>query len=195
MSFLYDGASTEPMAVGSTMKNILIILVCLSTTDLLGQEYDVAPADQLGMLDENLFGVWETTEDVAILRMHLRPDGIGVWNGDVFGNQSIYHIWVSRYGVADGRLLMGRATNYYNDEPGGPWIKEGFDEHLENDEAESVAYEINDGKLIMSPQGEESIVWTKSTEQIIVPNEVTLFDGYTSVDSHSWGAVKAVSNQ
>ena len=89
------------------MKNILIILGCLSTTDLLGQEYDVAPADQLGMLDENLFGVWETTEDVAILRMHLRPDGIGVWNGDVFGNQSIYHIWVSRYGVADGRLLMG----------------------------------------------------------------------------------------
>tara|TARA_Y100001960_G_C14672561_1_gene826819 strand:- start:707 stop:1294 length:588 start_codon:yes stop_codon:yes gene_type:complete len=195
MSFLYDGASTEPMAGGSTMKNILIILVCLSTTDLLGQEYDVAPADQLGMLDENLFGVWETTEDVAILRMHLRPDGIGVWNGDVFGNQSIYHIWVSRYGVADGRLLMGRATNYYNDEPGGPWIKEGFDEHLENDEAESVAYEINDGKLIMSPQGEESIVWTKSTEQIIVPNAVTLFDGYTSVDSHSWGAVKVVSNR
>ena len=88
---------------------------------------------------------------------------------------------------------MGRATNYYNDEPGGPWIKEGFDEHLENDEAESVAYEINDGKLIMSPQGEESIVWTKSTEQIIVPNAVTLFDGYTSVDSHSWGAVKVVS--
>ena len=177
------------------MKNILIILVCLSTTDLLGQEYDVAPADQLGMLDENLFGVWETTEDVAILRMHLRPDGIGVWNGDVFGNQSIYHIWVSRYGVADGRLLMGRATNYYNDEPGGPWIKEGFDEHLENDEAESVAYEINDGKLIMSPQGEESIVWTKSSEQIIVPNAVTLFDGYTSVDSHSWGAVKVVFNR
>ena len=178
------------------MKNILIILVCLSTTDLLGQEYDVAPADQLGMLDENLFGVWETTEDVAILRMHLRPDGIGVWNGDVFGNQSIYHIWVSRYGVADGRLLMGRATNYYNDEPGGPWIKEGFDEHLENDEAESVAYEINDGKLIMSPHGEESIIWTKSTEQIIVvPNGVTLFDGYTSVDSHSWGAVKVVSNR
>tara|TARA_A100001037_G_C15049621_1_gene589461 strand:+ start:575 stop:1162 length:588 start_codon:yes stop_codon:yes gene_type:complete len=193
MSFCYDGASTEPMAGGSTMKNILIILICLSTTDLLGQEYDVAPADQLGMLDENLFGVWETTEDVAILRMHLRPDGIGIWNGDVFGNQSIYHIWVSRYGVADGRLLMGRATNYYNDEPGGPWIKEGFDEHLENDEAESVAYEINDGKLIMSPQGEESIVWTKSTEQIIVPNAVTLFDGYTSVDSHSWGAVKVVS--
>ena len=177
------------------MKNILIILVCLSTTDLLGQEYDVAPADQLGMLDENLFGVWETTVDVGILRMHLRPDGIGIWNGDVFGNQSIYHIWVSRYGVADGRLLMGRATNYYNDEPGGPWIKEGFDGHLENDEAESVAYEINDGKLIMSPQGEESIVWTKSTELIIVPNAVTLFDGYTSVDSHSWGAVKVVSNR
>ena len=58
-----------------------------------------------------------------------------------------------------------------------------------------VAYEINDDKLIMSPQGEESIVWTKSTEQIIVPNAVTLFDGYTSVDSHSWGAVKVVSNR
>ena len=172
------------------MQNIFIILVCLSTTDLLGQEYDVVPADQLGMLDENVFGVWEATEDVSILRMHLRPDGIGIWNGDVFGNQSIYHIWVSRYGVADGRLLIGRATNYYNDEPGGPWIKEGFDEHLENDEAESFAYEINDSTLIV-----ESIVWTKSTEQIIVPNVVTLFDGYTSVDSHSWGAVKAVSKR
>ena len=50
------------------MKNILIILVCLSTTDLLGQEYDVAPADQLGMLDENLFGVWETTTEKLAAR-------------------------------------------------------------------------------------------------------------------------------
>ena len=89
--------------------------------------------------------------------------------------------------------MTGRATNYYNDETGGPWIKEGFDEHLENDEAESVAYKINDDKLIMSPQGEESIIWTKSTEQIIVPNIVTLFDGYTSVDSQTWAAIKAPS--
>lgn len=125
--------------------------------------------------------------------MHLRSDGIGIWNGDGFGDQSIYHVWISRYGVADGRLLEGRATNYvyFNDELGGPWIKEGFDEHLENDEAESVAYEIDNDKLIMSPQGEDSIIWTKRTEQIIVPNVVTLFDGYTSVDSQTWAAIKA----
>ena len=173
------------------MKNLLVILLLSVTTAVSGQEFVTVPADQLGIVDENLVGVWETEEEGTILRMHLRPDGIGIWNADLYGDGSIYHIWVSRYGVADGRLLMGRATNFYNEEPGGPWIKEGFDEHLEDDEAESVAYEINDGTLIMSPPGEESIIWTKSAEHIIVPNTVTLSDGYTSVDWHSWGAVKA----
>ncbi len=173
------------------MKNILVILLLSVTTVVSGQEFTTASADQLGIVDENLVGVWETEEEGTILRMHLRSDGIGIWNADLYGDGSIYHIWVSRYGVADGRLLMGRATNFYNEEPGGPWIKEGFDEHLEDDEAESVAYEINDGTLMMGQPEQESSVWTKSVEQIIVPNSVSLPDGYTFVERHSWGAVKA----
>ena len=173
------------------MKNFLVILLLSVTTVVSGQEFTTVPADQLGIVDENLVGVWETEEEGTILRMHLRPDGIGIWNADLYGDGSMYQIWVSRYGATDGQLIMGEATNFHNEEPGGPWVSEGFDEHLGDDEAESVSYEINDGTLIMGQSGQESSVWTKSAEQIIVPNSVTLSDGYTSVDRHSWGAVKA----
>ena len=57
MSFCYDGASTEPMAGGSTMKNLLVILLFLVITDVYGQEVTVVPADRLGIVDENLVGV------------------------------------------------------------------------------------------------------------------------------------------
>ena len=60
-----------------------------------------------------------------------------------------------------------------------------------DDEAELVEYEINDGTLITGHLEEESTVWTKSNQQIVVPNTVTLFDGYTSVERHSWEEMKA----
>ena len=59
-----------------------------------------------------------------------------------------------------------------------------------DDEAELLEYEITDGTLTMD-QGGQAIVWTKSNQQIVVPKMVTLFDGYTSVDRHSWGEIKA----
>ena len=66
------------------MKNLLVILLFLVITDVYGQEVTVVPADRLGIVDENLVGVWETEEEGTILRMYLRPDGIGIWNADLY---------------------------------------------------------------------------------------------------------------
>ena len=57
-----DSVSSEPMAGGTTMKNFLVILLLSVTTVVSGQEFTTVPADQLGIVDENLVGVWETEE-------------------------------------------------------------------------------------------------------------------------------------
>ena len=41
-----DRDSPEPMAGGSTMKNLLVILLFLVITDVYGQEVTVVPADR-----------------------------------------------------------------------------------------------------------------------------------------------------
>ena len=92
-------------------------------------------------------------------------------------NQSI-DVWPVEYGVTDGRLLVGRATNSMFD-MSPVELRRSVDLvcDFENDLYQSVAYEIdNDRKKIDGPQGEDSIIWTWGIEQIIVPNVVIVFD-------------------
>ena len=103
------------------MNKLLAILMLTISVVVHGQEPEptIVGIDRLGVIDEKLVGVWEMAEERSIIRMHLRPDGIGIWNADLYGDESIYQIWVSRYGAENGYLAIGRATNFHNEEPGG----------------------------------------------------------------------------
>ena len=102
------------------MNKLLAILMLTISVVVHGQkpEPTIVGIDRLGVIDEKLVGVWEMAEEGSIIRMHLRPDGIGIWNADLYGDKSIYQIWVSRYGAENGYLAIGRATNFHNEEPG-----------------------------------------------------------------------------
>ena len=146
--------------------------------------------DILGEVDDNLVGVWEATDEDYRSVLQLRPDGIAILNE--YEEGYLAYASICRYGVSDGHVAFGESTDidFYE----GAWEKDGFDEAFKA----ALPYDITDTTLTFHDPEDAALphavttIWTKSNEQIRVPDEVVLFDGYTSVETHGWGWVKAI---
>ena len=87
------------------MKNLLVILLLSVATAISGQEFVTVPADQLGIVDENLVGVWTLSQDVANhnLTKAQVSELCGMGLVIIHSNQkTAIHIRINR----DGKLLM-----------------------------------------------------------------------------------------
>ena len=159
-------------------------LMVATSGAVIGAEDELDVDDILGNVDEKLIGVWELTDEEGSREvLHLRSDGIAIFN--IYEEGDSMEAYICRYGVSDGYVAMGESTDFYFEE--GEWGEDGVDELFRS----VMAYDITETTLTIHVPASDSSVYTKSNAEVLVPDKVTLHDGYTSVVTYSWGQVKA----
>ena len=169
-------------------KLLVAVFVLALSSAAIGDEDAPDVDDVLGNVDDKLLGIWEWTDEYGSrYLMYLRPDGIAIFN-EYDAEDEITYAYVCRYGVSGGYIAMGESTDFWMQE--GEWEEDGIDEEWRD----ILAYEITETTLTI-PGGLYGIdTFTKSTvstAEILVPDEVILYDGSTSVETQSWGRIKA----
>ena len=171
-------------------KLLVAVFVFSINNAAIGEEDAPDVDDVLGIVDDKLIGIWEWTGPEGFFRMYLRPDGIAIFNGYETGDPNpVSYVSVCRYGVSGGYIAMGESTDFTFEE--GEWEEYGIYEEWRY----AQPYDITDTTLTLHPPeggGEQDgRIYTKSNAEILVPDKVILYDGSTSVETHSWGRIKA----
>ena len=174
-------------------KLLVAVFVLALSSAAIGDEDAPDVDDVLGNVDDKLLGIWEWTDEYGSrYLMYLRPDGIAIFN-EYDAEDEITYAYVCRYGVSGGYIAMGESTDFWMQE--GEWEEDGIDEEFRG----VAPYEITDTTLTIVHCSTLTLtcleeIYTKSTvstAEILVPDEVILYDGSTSVETQSWGRIKA----
>ena len=162
-------------------------VIAINATVIAINSAAIAPYvdDVLGNVDDKVIGVWEATDEHYTELMYLRPDGIAIFNFLDEEDDPIIEVYVCRYGVSGGYFAMGESTDFTFEE--GEWVGPEFDEEWRD----VVPYDITDTTFTIHEPASPSWVYTKSTAEILVPDKVIVYDGSTSVETQSWGRIKA----
>ena len=166
-------------------KLLVAVFVLAINSAAIGEEDAPDVDDVLGNVDDQLIGVWEKTGSLGgrYNMLYLRPDGIAIFNEYEEDNPNV--VYVCRYGVSGGYFAMGESTDFTFEE--GEWVGPEFDEEWRD----VVPYDITDTTFTIHEPASPSWVYTKSTAEILVPDKVIVYDGSTSVETQSWGRIKA----